>query len=381
MDYKAMSVEELETRQAEIRAEIDSLETIEEVNARSEEFDAIKAELEKRASIASKKAEIRESIASGEGEVIKTMKVEERKMENTVEVRNSKEYINAFANYIKTGKDEECRALLSGNVSGGTVPVPSIVEERVRTAWEKSDIMSLVRTTNMKGNVKVGFELSATGADVHVEGSAAPTEEELVLGVVEMVPKSIKKWITVSDEAMDLSGEEFVRYIYDELTYRIAKKCADLLVDMIATAHATATATAVGVPSVTANSIAQGTIADALAHLSDEATNPVIIMNKLSYSAFKGVQYAGNYATDIFENLTVLFNDSIKAFSAASAGEVYAIVGDLGVGAQANLPNGEDIKITVDELSLAEKDLVKFVGRKFVGLGLVADKAFVTIKK
>ena len=38
-------------------------------------------------------------------------------------------------------------------------------------------------------------------------------------------PVSIKKWISISDEVVDLRGEAFLRYIYDEITYRIAKKC------------------------------------------------------------------------------------------------------------------------------------------------------------
>ena len=34
-----------------------------------------------------------------------------------------------------------------------------------------------------------------------------------------------------------------------------------------------------------------------------------------------------------------------------------------------------------DDLSLSEKDLVKIVGREYVGLGVVAPKAFVRIMK
>ena len=83
----------------------------------------------------------------------------------------------------------------------------------------------------------------------------------------------------------------------------------------------------------------------------------------------------------VFEGLEVLFSDKITAFSAATTGVTYAIVGDFGVGALANFPNGEEIRIKTDELSLAEKDLVKFVGREYVGLGVVAPKAFVKIQK
>ena len=70
------------------------------------------------------------------------------------------------------------------------------------------------------------------------------------------------------------------------------------------------------------------------------------------------------------------FDNTIPAYSSTATTGTWLIVGDFGVGAQANFPAGDDISIKVDDLSLAEKDLVKFVGREYVGLGLVGDKAF-----
>lgn len=304
----------------------------------------------------------------------------ERQKEKKMEVRDSKAYIDAYANYIKTGKDTECRSLLTELATGGMIPVPTMVDGIVRTAWDKETIMSSVTKTYLKGNVKVGFEISATGAVVHKEGTAAPAEEVLTLGIVTMVPANIKKWITISDEALDLNGEAFLQYIYSELTYQIAKKAADMLVDAIATSPATSSATAAGQKQITAG-VAQDTIVQAISQLSDEATNPCIIMNKATYAAFKAKQYEGNFNADIFEGLEVKFNNSLPAYSAAAAGKVYCIVGDLGRGAQANMPNGDTITFTYDALSLAEKDLVKVVGREYVGLGIVAPNAFVNIKK
>ena len=51
------------------------------------------------------------------------------------------------------------------------------------------------------------------------------------------------------------------------------------------------------------------------------------------------------------------------------------IVGDFG-GAHANFPNGDEIRIKYDDLSLAEADLVKLVGREYVALGVTQDHAF-----
>lgn len=300
------------------------------------------------------------------------------------EVCASAEYRNAFKNYILTGKDAECRALLTENVGTGVVPVPEVVYDIVKNAWEKEGIMSLVKKSYLKGNLKVGFEISADGAVVHTEGAAAPTEEKLVLGIVELVPGSIKKWITISDEVIDMDAGSFLQYVYDEVAHQIAKKAADELIAKIEACGTVSTNTPsvnVGVPVVEADSITLGLIASAIGKLSDQAANPVIMMNKATWSAFKAVQYAATTPVDPFEGLPVVFNNTITAFSAATTGVTYAIVGDLGEGAIANFPNGEEITLKYDDLSLAEKDLVKIVGREYVALGVIGPDCFVKIAK
>lgn len=295
------------------------------------------------------------------------------------EVRNSHEYNLAYAEYIKTGNDAECRALLTENVSG-TVPVATYAEDRVRTAWNREGIMSRVRKSYLKGNLKIGWEKSADGAYVHTEASnTAVTEESLVLGVTTLTPQSIKKWISISDEVKDMKGEAFLDYIYDELTYQIAKKAADTLVAAIVACTAGGSDNHPMVASITATSVTVGLTAKALAQLSDEAANPVIIMNKQTWGAYKEAEAANGYRYDPFEGLPVVFNNSLAAFSAATTGVCYAIVGDLGIGAQANFPNGDEIEIKVDELSKMEYDLVRILGREYVGLGVVAPNAFCKI--
>lgn len=377
-EIKVLTGEGLNTRMAEIQNALNAEDAdVESLTAEVEAIEARKAEL-----ISAEETRKAQAEKIAQGEIIGTVK-EDRKGEKTMsdkEIRNSEAYINAFANYIKTEKDAECRALLTENVSGG-VPVPTFVEDIVRTAWEREGVMAKVRKSYLAGNLKVGFERSATGAVIHTEGSAAPTEETLVLGVVSLVPQSIKKWITISDEAMDLAGEAFLRYIYDEVSYQIAKKAADTLIAQIVAAPTTATATAVAVAEIQADTITQSLIINAISQLSDAATNPVIIMNKASLAAFKAVQYAGNFSTDIFEGLEVVFNNSLPAFASAAAEQTYAIVADLDRGTLANFPNGEEIKIKFDDLSLAEKDLVKVVGREFVALGIVGPGCICRIAK
>ena len=378
MEIKNMTVEELEERKAAIVDELDAPEA--DLDALEEEVRAIKEELEARKNAEAQKAEIRAAVAFGAGEVTEVVVTDERNKPTMEEIRNSKEYIDAYAEYIKTEDPTECRALLTENVSG-TVAVPEYVYEITKTAWEREGIMSRVRKAYIKGNLKVGFEISGDAAVKHTEGGAAVSEENLVLGTVTLVPASIKKWISLSDEVMDLRGTAFLDYIYDELTYRIAKKAADELIAAIEACGTVSTTTCPGIPKVTAASIGLGTIAAAVAQLSDEAANPTIMMNKLTYSAFKTAQYAASYPVDPFEGIPVVFNNTIAAYSAASTGDTYVIVGDLDQGALANFPDGEGIDIKYDDVTLMTSDLIRVLGRQYVAVGVVAPGAFVKITK
>lgn len=385
MNLKEMQIEELEARRMELlesidTPEVDSLEKIEEIRS---EIEAVDAELEERKQIAAEKAEVRKIVADGAGDVVEEIEAEKReetKMTNA-EIRNSEAYINAYAEYIKSENDAECRALLTENVGSGTVPVPEFVYDIVKTAWDREEIMRRVRKVSLKGNLKVGFEISGDGAIVHTEGGAAIDPENLVLSVVELKPVSIKKCIQISDEVYDMRGEAFLRYIYDELTYRIAKAAAGLLIANIGSCGTVSTTGLPAVPKVVSTQITLGLIASAIAQLSDEAANPTIMMNKLTYAAFKAAQYAASYPVDPFEGFDVVFNSDITAFSAATTGVTYAIVGDLDHGALANLPNGEGIDFKFDDMSLKKQDLIEILGREYVGIGVVAPNAFVKITK
>ena len=149
---KAIAVETADAdaeKLEELNAELDSIE---------ERRAALNIEIEER-----KKAA--EAVAAGAGKKIE--KREEVKPMTNKEIRNTPEYIEAYAKYVKTGKDAECRALLTEAVEGGYVPVPEFVDDAIQTAWENDEIFTRVSKTFVPGNDKVGFEVSATGAAVH----------------------------------------------------------------------------------------------------------------------------------------------------------------------------------------------------------------------
>lgn len=382
MELKDMTIDQLLERRTALAGELDAPEA--DLDAIENEVRSINEEIEARKAAETKRNDLRAAVASGDGEVTKTFEKEERKEMTLDEIRSMPEYVSAYAEYVKTGRDTECRAILTdnaGNITGkdGPVPVPTLVDEIVRTAWERDEIAQRLRKTYFRGNLKVAFELSADPAVVHAEGAAAIAEENLQIGIINMVPQTIKKFVRISDEAVTMGGEAFLRYVYDELTYQIVRKVVATAVAAVAGAGASSSANAIGVPTVT-GAPSLTIIGNAFANLSDEATNNVIVMNKLTYAEFLTAQAAGSFNFDPFMGLPVLFNNSLPAYSAAASGAVYAFVGDLS-GVQANYPEGDGVAIKYDDLSEAEADMVKIVGRQYVAVALTAPGRFCNIAK
>ena len=376
MELNEMTIEELEARKQAIGAEIETDGA--DLDALEAETKSINSELEARKAAEAKKAEIRSAVANGAGVKITEFKEEKKEMKSIEEIRASKEYVDAFARYLINEDDKECRALLTVDASG-SVPVPTLVDDIIRTAWENEDILSRVKKTSIRGNLKVAFELSADGAYVHNEGTTAPTEESLSLGIVTMIPKNIKKWIHVSDEAIAMGGEALVRYIYEELSYQIIKKLSALVVGDVASANTVADADECSVASVTL-APAVTTFATAFANLSDEASDPVIVMNKLTYANFVAAQAAGNFSFDPFRGFPVAFSSALPAYDSADTNAVYAFIGDM-KGVQVNYPEGEGIIIKYDDVTEAENDMVKIVGRQYAAHALTACGRFCVVKK
>lgn len=380
MNLKEMEAAVLEERKVAISKECEAEGA--DLDALLEEVRAINEELEARKAEEAKKEELRNLVATENvGEEVE--EVEFKKNDDEVEpmeIRNSKEYIDAFAEYIKSGKDDECRALLTENVSG-TVPVPELVSDVVKTAWDEDEIMRLVGKTEYVANWKQGFEISGDDAVIHTEGTAAISPENLYLGVVNLAPETVKKAIQISTEVLALRGEAFLRYVYRELAHKITQKMADTLIARINACGTLSTTTCPGVPKITATAASVSLIAEAEAFLSGEARNLVVIASKGAKAEIKAAAYAANFPMDPFEGYRVLANNNLKSFASASTGETIAILGDLGYGAHANFPGGEGIDFIFDPYSLKKQDLVEIQGSEYVGLGVVAPNAFVRIVK
>ena len=365
-EIMTLGFEELEERRSAIAFELDeaSAEQIETLNA---ELDSIEERTKALNLEIEEKRKAAEAVAKGAGKEIETRK-DEHKMTD-MEIRNSHEYVEAFAKYIKTGDATECRTLFSDNTQNGTVPVPSFVADIVAKRLEDSEILRRVRRMEAAGNVKVGFEISAPAAAQLSEGHEAITEEALTLGIVNLVPKTYKKFVQISDEALDsMSGEAYLSYIYDEVARGIIKAEENAVVAAILAAPQTADADS---PAVAKTGSAAGNIADfvnARALLSSAAEDLVIIASPAQYAQYRALQMAAQYGVDPFDGLEVLFSDAATA----------PIIGDLS-GVMMNLPKGDAIEFKYDDHSLMTSDMVRILGRQPAAIGLVGNKFFAKV--
>lgn len=384
MDLSNLTNEELDLKlkELETRSAIASEDELTEITKEVEAIEARKAEIK----LEFEKAEEERKAIAEASEVEEPETIIEERINTTMdlkEIRSSKEYIDAFANYIKTGKDEEVRSLLT-DIGGGTIPTPTFVQEYIETAWSRSNIASKVKKLNVKGILKVPYEISSSDAVIHEEGAAAPDEEALVIGTAVINPATIKKWIGVTDEVLGLHSEEFLRYIYDELTERIIKALDEEIVSTVAGASSPFVA-AVDVAAIDATTILQG-----LAELNDSANEPTIVMNKkVFFNSFMGLLDTTN--RPIYEVLLdnekkpryflngceVVF-DNVNFSASPSAGDPIALVGDFS-GVTANYPEGEDVKIVVDPYTSAKADKVEFIAKLYVGVGVTRPASFALI--
>ena len=367
MEIKDMNLEEVIARMNAIS---------EELNGEGADIEALETEtnalIERKASlIAQKKADVK-AVIEDQGETITENVERTQTMENVI-TRNSPEYINAYAEAIKNQDDKIVRSLLTENVQTGTIAVPDVVANFVKEAWESNEIWRRIPKTYLRGNYKIQFEINAPIAVAHTEGTDPISEENLQLGIVNLQPVYFKKYVKVSDEALSLTGEAFLQYIYAEVTDRII---AAIINSLMAAISASTAATA-GIPhsAVIQGAIANTDIINAIGQLKGELRDVVVMTSRSAYAQYKALQFSASYGIDVFDGLPVLFTDQLP-------NGVRAIVGSLTDGAHANLPNGQEVEFKIDSTSLAltSADMVGILGRMYVGIGVVRDGAFCVIK-
>ena len=383
MEIKEMTLKDVEARLSECDSIRETSENAEEIEALAQEVEELEARKVELADLEQRKADakaLEENRAEGKVEVIEERK-EVSEMKTIEEFRNSAEYINAYAEYVKTGKDEEIRSLLTTAVGdAGSIAVPDIVMDEIKTAWESNAILNRISRKFEAAYITQQFEISGSEANKHDEGSGAVAEETLTLGIATLHPLEIIKWISFSKTVMAMRGDAFLRYVYRELSHKIMRAVLKDLIQQIVALPAVATATTPNAAKLKEGATVNS-VTNAFANLCDEAENPIIVINKLTYATLKAEAKKNNYGVDPFEGLDVYYNDTLPAYTAASENDVWMIVGDFDYGCIANFPAGDNVDVVLDVITQKKAGMVEACGTLLGGAMPCACKAFTLVSK
>ena len=386
--------EEFENADTEARDEI-----LEQVEALTEEADKIDEELKEldEQKEEFEKQEERMSLTRS----LSKIEVEERNkvMENTNNSLNQKEYEQLYADFIRGRiQESEIKSYLNQRSLATTtenVPIPEIMQGFVETAWyEYGKFSRLVSETFEPAILKIPVEVSATGAEWHDELGEAPQEEEIELGQIILQPKMIKKWISLTDELMALSATDFLRYIADELVYRVILALDEAIINR-------KDANGLGVIGIVDNPYTEvvttelnfNAINSALANLVTFedltiAMNPATFFNvfmgmvdDVQRPIFNVVQNNNDRPSYYLSGHRVEFTQALKSYDEAEAGDALFIVGNFRRGYRLNYPQGRNVITLVDPYTLATQDLVRMIGRLYVAGNVVKPKHFAQVNK
>lgn len=368
MDIKDMTMEQVEARAEEIR---------EAQSAEDADLEALAAEAEqlaaRRSALIAEQKAAQEAVARGAGKLF-----DERKDNNIMtmeEVRASREYLNAYADYMKTNDATECRMILTENslnaVENDTViPVPTFVETIVAESLKASRIIDKARVIEAKGNVKVPVEMDAPAAVDHAEGAAPVEEEALKLFMVNMKPVTAKKLVRFTDETLDnMNGEAFLRYLYDEVARGIRK-----LIETNALNKIIASATAQDGPKSAAYTVASTpSIAINMRGQIKSDGELTVITTPAIYANIKASVNGSYHAYDPFDGMEVILTNNLPAGVGDAIG--YVIVGDL-KGLMFNFPNGREVEMKYDDKTEMAADIIRLLGRLPYAVEVVGDGYF-----
>ncbi len=224
MKFDEMNPEQLEARLAELTEETsaekrDALSN-DDLEARIEEMEAIKAELEARKAAAAEEARKADEAAQMSGEKIIE---EEKRMSFEV---NTPEYRDAFLRNLQ-GKEltaEERTALAHGDYA--------IPQETVNKIWGKLElypILNAIDVMHIPGTVILPVEGTVNNAAVVAMGTAA-TDSEDSLAKVSLGIYKIIKTVEITADVAAMAVPAFENWLVDRLANKVFRKISDLVV-------------------------------------------------------------------------------------------------------------------------------------------------------
>ena len=241
MKFDEMNGEQLEARLAELTAETseekrDALDN-DALEARIEEMEAIKAEIESRKAAAAEEARKAEEAAQMTGEKI----VEEKNMEMTFAV-NTPEYRDAF---LKNLQGKELTAEERTALSHGDYAIPQETANKIWGKLELYPLLNAIDVMHIPGTVILPVEGTVNPAAVVAMGNAA-TDSADALAKVSLGIYKIIKTIEITADVAAMAVPAFEDWLVDRLANKVFRKVCDLVVT------GTGTGTLTGLATITA---------------------------------------------------------------------------------------------------------------------------------
>ena len=294
MEFKDMTVEELEARRVQIGEEVEKDGA--DLDALEAEIKGIKAELEARKTEATKKAEIRNAVASGAGTVIKEVPTEERKMEEIKYNAQSPEYRTAWLKNIaqRDGQkifgemtEVEQRAFTFTTANSGAV-VPTETMNRI---VELVESMAPMYDDATKSGMVKGFGVPRHKAIVAGDAAAtdegvANADEEDTFDLLALDGVEIKKHVEITRKMQWQSIDAFEAWLTDHIARRIA-----VAKETQIRARLDAVATGIAAANVlTAQTYTEGTIRAILAKVKQAGTKVWYANTNTIWNGLAGIQ-------------------------------------------------------------------------------------------
>jgi len=216
MKFDEMNVEQLESRQAELRAmPVDESVPTEELEARVSELEAIQNELNAREERAAAEEALRQEVAAGMDPVVREFNMEEKKMNFEI---NSPEYREAF---LKDLQGKELTAEERAAVTA-TAAIPTKTMNEIVGKLELNPLLAAVDLTQIPGYVTYPAENSINEAAWVAMGSAA-TDSADSIQAVQLGAYKLIKTVEITADVEAMSIDAFESWLVARLANKIEK--------------------------------------------------------------------------------------------------------------------------------------------------------------
>lgn len=280
-DFSRMNAEQLQARRAELMGEMEQRDamSVEDLEARKEEIEALDVELEARRSAAAEEQRRAEEMAAKDGEKLDYL--EGRNMEKVYTV-DSPEYRSGFLKEM-LGQEltaEERSATEYVATTGDTTHGAAYVlpREMLNTIWdlidEQHSILADITMYRTGTILEIAKRTGITQGDADDVNENAANDDEINEFVkVTLSGKDFSKHVDISYAMQKMSVDAFEAFLTNEIADRIGAALAN---DVIAQINTDYDSTHNAVSTTSANKIAWGDIAGAMATLKNALGGAVV---------------------------------------------------------------------------------------------------------